>query len=233
MANFQTRHCHLLSPRSSSSASSKAPFFRIPTRSSSAISWSREMRQRASAKQRISRHSKLGGGCCTTIVSDSCRTPGSFMTVILQRMIVSGWKLLQTHCLFTCVLCVSGLDEWRWVALVCTARVIGDYQEFSPGQNRFKETMTPSVTRLWISRFLSLGLSEGESVWVWTSHNGGLGRRHQTGDRQHWRWYDIIYPVYFFTNAHKIINSHTEHMNFLHVPAPRQPLKKIDVQIPT
>jgi hypothetical protein len=182
----------------------------------------------------ISRCGGGGGVSYTTVLSDSwCRTPGLILTVILQRMILSGRSLLQTHCLFTRVLYVSGRDEWRWLAFVCTAQVIGDYQEFFPGQNRFKETVTSSITRLWISRFLSLGLSDGESVWVWTSHIGSLGRQHPTGDRQHWRLFDTAHPVHFFTNAHKIANNHTKHINFLHVSAPRRHLQKIDVHIPT
>jgi hypothetical protein len=97
-------------------------------------------------------------GCCGCVTKDKtdgvvmCATCGSLLPVVLERMIGNRWKLLQKHCLFISVLCVSNLPRPQQMALSGTRFYLAG---FSPSQGSyFKEPVAPSITRLDISRFL-------------------------------------------------------------------------------
>ena len=117
--------------------------------------------------------------------SNSYSTPGTFLPVILQRMIGSRWNLLREHrCLCRCCAWVisRSLNRWRWVALVFNAQVFAALQDGIMSQ------------KLWPPRSPDL-TSHGFIVWGYlkrrvyrkkTSHHRSLERQHPTEHHPHW-----------------------------------------------
>lgn len=95
--------------------------------------------------------------------NNSYRTPGTFLPVMLERMIESRWKMLrEKRCSDRCCATVvtRSLNRWLWLALVFNAQVFAALQGGIISQNLWP----PRSPDFDISGFLSLGLPEEESL---------------------------------------------------------------------
>jgi hypothetical protein len=97
--------------------------------------------------------------------SNSYRTPGTFLLVILERMVGSVWNLLREQCCW-CRRCAwvigRSLNRWRWVALVFNAQVYTALQDGVISQN------------LWTSRSADL---TSQGFFLWSYLKNGVYRR--------------------------------------------------------
>jgi len=119
--------------------------------------------------------------------NNSYRTPGTFLPVILERIIEIRWKLLrEKHCSSRCCATVAcrSLNRWLWVALVFNVQVFAALQDGIISQNLWP----PRSPDFDFSGFLSLGLPEEEILQKEkkTSHNRSLERQHPTEHHPHW-----------------------------------------------
>jgi len=117
--------------------------------------------------------------------SNSYRTPGTFLPVILERMIGSRRNLLrEERCSCRCCAWVIGrsLNRWHWVALVFNEQVYSALQDGILSQN------------LWPPRSPDL-TSHGFFLWSYLkkgvyrrkiSHHRSLERQHPTEHHPHW-----------------------------------------------
>jgi hypothetical protein len=86
---------------------------------------------------------------------------------------------------FMPVLCMSNLPRPQQMTLTDTRSNRADHCYTAKQDHFIKDLAVPSVARLDISKFLSFGLPEGESVQEKTSHHTSLDIYHHTGDRAH------------------------------------------------
>lgn len=114
----------------------------------------------------------------------SCRTPRTFLPVILERMIGSRWDLLRMHRLFIQVLCMSNLPQPQQMALIgthfhragrcCTA-----------GPESFQRTCGHLDHQTWQLLICFLGAT-WRTECTRTSRHTSLERQVPTGGHQHW-----------------------------------------------